>query len=352
MGFWVIFAHEHVGLLLRNKTLSVLQIDFGPASPLHDSMLGQDMPDHTRLRRATNEWFNPEAVEKYRSSIRTRISKILDKAQESGSIEAVYDLAYPMTHGLMCEILDVPDDGTTTIRDKTFDFGLSLGPGANDEDLAATAAAADWFTNYIKGLIAEKHKHPGTGMLDAMMKLQDAGEMTENEVVSTTFLFFAVGHLDVSYLILNGLRLMSEDKKILQRYMEDPESRALIINEILRFDTPEQFVSRLTTEEIQVGDVTIPAGEMMLLMIGAANKDPKVFENANEFQYDRPNAGRHLAFSGGIHGCVGQILARAEADEVFLAFGERFKEIAPAEAPTWGHTEFIRALHKLPLSLK
>jgi len=352
MGMYVITKHEHVSRLLRERTMSVLQIDFGPASALHDSMLGQDIPDHTRLRRATNEWFAPAAIEQLRENIQNRVDALISDAEFTGQIEAVLELAYPLTNGLMCEILGVDDEGSTLIRDKTFDFGLSLGPGASDEDLLATAAASDWFVEYINKLIEKKRSNPGEGMLDELIKMSDEGTMTHDEVVATTFLFFAVGHLDVTYLIINGLRIFAENPEVLAAYRDQPELRPNIINEILRFDTPEQFVSRLTTEDIQVGDVVIPAGEMVVLMIGAANKDPQIFEAPHEFDVHRPNSAKHLAFSGGIHGCVGQILARAEADVVFTTVVNRFPNLHLAGEPTWGHTEFIRAMHTLPLALK
>jgi cytochrome P450 len=352
MGIYVITKHEYVSKLLRERSLSVLQIDFGPASALHDSMLGQDMPDHTRLRRATNEWFAPAAVDALRANIQSRVNEILAKAESTGRIDAVLELAYPLTNGLMCEILGVEDDRTTLIREKTFDFGLSLGPGASDEDLLATAAASDWFVAYIKELIEKKKANPGNGLLDELIKLEAEGTMSFNEVVATTFLFFAVGHLDVSYLIINGLRILAENPEVRIAYRDQPELRGQIINEILRFDTPEQFVSRLTTEPLQVGDVEIPAGEMVMLMIGAANKDPELFDDPHTFNMNRTNAAKNLAFSGGIHGCVGQILARAEADIVFTAFVNKHPDLELAGAPTWGHTEFIRAMHHLPLALK
>ena len=282
MGMYVVTKYEHVAQLLRDRTLSVLQIDFGPASTLHDSMLGQDIPDHTRLRRATNEWFAPAAVKALTEDIRTNIHEILDEVERRGSFEAVYDLAYPLTHSVMCRILGVPFDGSTEVRDKTFDFGLSLGPGANDEDLVKTAKASDWFVVYIKGLIDEKRKHPGSGMLDAMLELLDQNEMSEAEVIATTFLFFAVGHLDVSYLITNGLRILAGNSNVLKIYRTEPEKRTQIINEVLRFDTPEQFVSRLTTQPTLIGDLEVPAGEMLVLMIGAANKDPEIFSNPHD----------------------------------------------------------------------
>jgi cytochrome P450 len=351
MGIYVVTRHDLISPLLRDRSLSVREIDFGPATPLHDSMLGQDPPDHARLRRATNEWFNPDAVERWSSFVKRRTDELLNDALKRGTFDALHDLAYPLTHSTMCHILGVPFDGSTTVREKTFDFGLSLGPGASDDDLLATAAAAEWFDAYIRDLMAMKRANPGDGMLDALMAASDRGEFSEAEVVATTFLFFAVGHLDISYLIVNGLRLMADDPSLLSAYRDEPDMRLPMINEILRFDTPEQFVSRQTTEPTQVGDVVIPAGELIMLMIGAANKDPAVFDNPHSFDARRPPGRRHLAFGAGMHGCAGQILARAQAHVVFSTIAERFSGVRLVGDIEWGHTEFIRAMHRLPLEL-
>lgn len=352
MGIWVITRHDLITPLLRDRSMSVRAIDFGPASPLHDSMLGQDPPDHTRLRRATNAWLNPEAVERWSAFVQERCDELLARAASRASFDAVHDLAYPLTHATMCYILGVPFDGSTDVREKTFEFGLSLGPGADDDDLAATAAAAEWFERYIRGLILAKRADPGDGMLDHLLAAHDAGELTEAEVIATTFLFFAVGHLDVSYLIVNGLRLMTEHPEVLRAYRDEPDVRPQIINEILRVDTPEQFVTRQTIAPVLVGDVEIPEGELVILMIGAANKDDAVFADPYRFDIRRSTAGKgHLAFGGGMHGCAGQILARAEAHIVFSTVAARYPGLRAAGEPTWGHTEFIRALHELPLSL-
>jgi cytochrome P450 len=352
MGIYVVTKHAHISTLLRDRRLSVFQIDFGPAAPLHDSMLGQDPPDHTRLRRATMDWFVPDSVEKWKEFTRSRIREILVYAETRGSIDAVTELAYPLTHSVMCHILDVPFDGSFDVRDKTFDFGLSLGPGANDADLVATENSVIWFDGYIRGLIADKRANPGNGMLDSLISHADSGNMTEAEVIATTFLFFAVGHLDVSYLIENGLRLMAGDAGLRDDYRDNIENRPNVINEILRFDTPEQFVTRQTTEPVVVGDAVIPAGELVMLMIGAANKDPEVFAEPHTFNFRRPATGKgHFAFGGGMHGCPGQILARAVADLVFIEFVTRYPNFRLDGEPEWGHTEFIRALHKLPMAL-
>lgn len=350
-GLYVFTRHDHISQLLRDRTLSALELDYGPAELQHHAMIGQDPPDHTRLRRATNEWFMPETVTRWSEWVEKRIEELFAKAEPSGEIEAVYGLAFPLTHGLMCHILDIEWQGETTVRDMTFAFGMSLGPGADEDDFRATTEASNWFASYISNLIDKKRIKSGTGMLDSLIQKMDEGELTETEVIATTFLFFAVGHLDITYLLVNGLKLFAENHAVLEAFRDKPEIRANIINEILRFDTPEQFVARRTTVPITIGSSTIEAGEDLFLMVGAANKDPEIFENPHTFNIYRENMGRHLAFGGGMHGCVGQIMARATANIVFSYVASNYPDISVNGDVIEGHTEFMRTFHSVPLKL-
>lgn len=139
---------------------------------------------------------------------------------------------------------------------------------------------------------------------------------------------------------------------VLDVYRQNAEIRANIINEILRFDTPEQFVARRTTVPITIGESTIEAGEDLFLMVGAANKDPEIFEDPHTFDIYRENMGRHLAFGGGMHGCVGQIMARATANIVFSYVANNYPDITVNGDVVEGHTEFMRTFHSVPLKLR
>lgn len=174
--------------------------------------------------------------------------------------------------------------------------------------------------------------------------------MTEEEVVYTILLFFAVGHLDVKHLINHGIWLMTQQPGLFTAYRDEPEARPGIINEILRIDTPESMVVRLTTQDTAIGDTTVPAGEALALLIASANRDPEVFADPDTFDHTRPvAAGQHLAFGSGMHGCAGQILARAEADIVFSSIVNRFSGVELAGEPAYAHTEFLRTITRLPV---
>ncbi|WP_217176702.1 cytochrome P450 [Streptomyces sp. AC495_CC817] len=201
--------------------------------------------------------------------------------------------------------------------------------------------------------MADRRAHPGEGLIDAFIAAQDEGRMTEEEVVCTIFLFFAVGHLDVKHLINHGIWLMARRPELFAAYRDEPEARPGIINEILRIDTPESMVVRLTTQDTVIGGTTVPAGEALALLIASANRDPEVFADPDTFDHTRPLAvSQHLAFGSGMHGRAGQVLARAEADIVFSSIVARFSGIELAGEPACAHTEFLRTTTHLPVRLR
>lgn len=353
-GVYVVSRYEDVARLIRNPTLSVRKLDFGVADPLHDTMLGQDAPDHTRLRRVTNRWFTPKAVEEWTEVMRASVDAILDEvAAGDGTLDAVNDLALRSTFETICHIFGVEPAKMLEIQKYTYDIGLSLGPGSDEDDRRISGAAFAWYEEHIHGLIPHKRAHPGDGLIDAFLAAQDEGRMSEDEVVRTVLLFFAVGHLDIKHLIVQGVRHLAEHPEYIGIYRDRPEARPGFINEILRVETPEQMVARLTTQETVIGDTTVPAGEVLVLLIGSANRDPEVFTDPDRFDHTRPvAAGQHLAFGSGQHGCAGQVLARAEADVVFTSLVNRFRTIELTGEPAFAHTEFLRSIARLPIRLR
>ncbi|MDT7843251.1 cytochrome P450 [Streptomyces justiciae] len=354
LGLYVVSRYEDVARLIRNPTLSVQQLDFGVADPIHQTMLGKDAPDHTRLRRITNRWFTPKAVEEWSKVMRASVEAVLDEVEKGdGTLDAADGLALKCTFDSICHIFGIEPTDMLAVQRKTYEIGLSLGPGGDDEEAKGTAEALEWFAGHIRRLLADKRANPGEGMIDAFIAAQDEGRMTEDEVIYTIFLFFAVGHLDVKHLINHGIWLMTQRPGLFAAYRDDPEARPGIINEILRIDTPESMVVRLTTQDTVIGDATVPAGEVLALLIASANRDPAVFADPDTFDHTRPvAAGQHLAFGSGMHGCAGQVLARAEADVVFMALVHRFSGVELAGEPAYAHTEFLRTVTHLPVRFR
>lgn len=353
LGMWVLTRYEDVAKLAYDRSLSVEQIDFGPAAPLHDSALGADVPRHTTLRRALNKWFTPKAVQTWRAHTQRHLDDVLaDIVSRGGTFDAVLDLAYPVTFRTVCDLIGIPPLEAIGVRTATYDLGAGLGTNPTEDELAGVVEAMDWFVGHAEHLVTLHTAASPDGLLSSLLAMEATGDLTHEEVVGTLTLIFAVGHLDIGYLIVHGLRLFAEHPEIARAYRDDESVRAAIVEETLRIDTPEQFITRMTTQPVTVGDVDIPAGEILILLISAANKDPEVFPDPDVFDFRRDNSkAKHLAFGGGLHGCAGQVLARAEAEVVFRTITERFDGVRPAGPVTYGHTDFIRSISHLPLTL-
>lgn len=353
LGIYALTRYADISKMLYDRTLSVEQIDFGPASPLHQSPLGADVPNHTRMRRTISRWFTPKAVIEWREKTQHHLDFVLEEiAAAGGSFDGVLDLAFPVTFRTVCDILGVAYTDALRLRQATYDVGAGLGTDPTEAEMASVADGVEWFLNHGDELIRLKLENPGNGLLDSLLQNERDGEITRDEVKGTLLLLFAVGHLDITYLIVHGLALFAQNPEIATMYADSEEDRAGIIEEILRLDTPEQFVSRLTTQPVQIGDVEIPAGEILILLIGAANMDPEVFPEPNDFNPKRDSSlAKHVAFGGGPHGCAGQVLARAEADAVFTTIAQRHGGVRLSGPIVYGHTDFIRSIKHLPLAL-
>lgn len=352
-GFWALTRHADVTRILFDRTVTVAQIDFGPASLLHNSPLGADQPDHGRLRKAMSRWFTARAVADWRKLAQSHLDECLAEiVSRGGDFDAILDLAFPVTFRTICDILGVEPAAALELRKATYLVGAGLSSNPTPEEVCGVADAMGWFVSHAETLITLKDQSPGTGLLDSFLEAERHGEMTRDETVGSLILLFAVGHLDITYLIAHGLRRFAETPEIAETYRSEPSSRSAIIEELLRIDTPEQFVTRMTTEPIDVGGVRIPAGEILLLFIGAANADPEVFRHPAAFDHTRDfSQSKHVAFGAGIHGCAGQVLARAEADLVFTTIVERFEGVTSTGPVEYGHTDFIRSIKRLPLKL-
>ncbi len=352
MGVHVVTRHADVFRLLRDPRMSARQVDFGVAEIFHDSVLGQDSPDHARLRKISAAWFTPELIQRWSLVMQQHVDAALDQAERDGGLDIVDDLSFPATFGTMAHILGVGVHEAHTARQMTLDLGRALRPAATESDIEGAHQAFAWYTDYIDALIADKRKNPGDGMLDAFIAAEASGSMTSAEVMATVTLFYAVGHLDNSFLIQNGIRLLLERPDVSARFVAEPDQRMQLVSEVLRYDTPEQFSTRFVTEDIDVDDAALPAGAIVLLMLGSGNRDERQFPDPDRFVTDRPDVQKkHLAFGGGQHGCAGQVLARAQGDISIASFFSRFPAARIDGEVEVSNTEFIRGIRHLPVSI-
>ncbi|MEK7291935.1 MAG: cytochrome P450 [Actinomycetota bacterium] len=367
LGLVVLTRYEDVSSTLRSNDFSrdVDRYATRLSSPLQQrrrkrnegrtkSILDLDPPDHTRLRRLVSKSFTPTAIERLRPRIQQLVDEILDRAEERGTMELVDDLAFPVPFQVISDLLGMPTERVDELRSWSQTITQSLEPTATDAELDATEDALEELVPYLTAIIERRRKHLADDMLSSLITVEEAGErMSTHELMAFVVLLYIAGHETTVNLIGNGTLAL----------LRDPEQLAIArsnglgagaVDELLRLDGPVQHTVRVPLVPVHfdvAGErINIEAGTIVLASLGAANHDPAVFESPRELQLDRPNAHRHLAFSAGIHYCLGASLARLETEVAIGSLITRFSSLQINDQPEWRDRLTIRGVSRLSLS--
>jgi cytochrome P450 len=372
-GAWVLAKHADVSACLRNAALGVdernidtawllsrplTRLLFGKAMNRPSSsstqlmerlMLFKDPPDHTRLRSLVSKAFTPRAVAAVESRTQSILDELLEQVTPNGSMELMSEIAYPLPARVICEMLGVPTDDYPFIVAQAPVVARRLDPIISDEVVRSCDRAATELMSYIEGLIESRRRHPGPDLLSALMAAEeDGGRLSHDELVATVILLLIAGHETTANLIGNGLLALLRHPDQVSRFRQDGDLDRSAVEELLRYDGPVQVTQRTTVEALAVGGATIPPGRMVILCIGAANRDPEVFARPGALDLGRsPNP--HVAFSGGGHFCLGAPLARMEARLTLRALVDRLPGLELADRPRWRPGFTIRGVTALQL---
>lgn len=310
-----------------------------------------DPPGHTRKRRLLATQFTARRIEKLRPRIAEIAGKLIDEleaatrdAPETTEIDLIPAFAYPLPITVICELLGVPDE----------DRGRWQGwaHGLVSSDPAHLGPSVRGLVAYLTELIGIKRAAPGQDLLSGLLDASDAEgkQFTDQELVAMSLNLLVAGHETTAHLISNGtLALLSKPERA-QALRDDLETIPAAVEELLRLGGPSDLTPRYPTEPVTLGGVTIPAGEPVMVMNAAGNRDPQRFDCPHAPVLDRPD-NAHLAFGFGPHFCLGASLARAEGEIAFHSLLTRFPELRlarPAEEFRW-QPGFARRLDALPV---
>jgi pimeloyl-[acyl-carrier protein] synthase len=368
LGFWVLTRHADVLAVLRDPRMSrdprrservallraSAEVDeLLAAEEAAPSMLFVDPPDHTRLRTLVNKAFTPAAVERLRPRVEELVAGLLDRAAGTGAMDVVEELAYPLPVTVICELFGVPEADRDRFRAWSRGLVHLLDPLVAADALERALQARQALRGYLGELIAERRAHPAGDLLTALIAAEDQGhQLSEAELVSMCVLLLVAGHETTVNLIANGMLALLRDPQARARLRADPALARSAVEELLRYDSPVQFTSRHALEDLDVGGRRVRAGETVVAVLGAANRDPAQFPDPDRLDLARaPN--RHLAFGGGIHFCLGAPLARMEAAVAIPALLARLPglELGP-EPPVRRDTVTLRGLASLPVTFR
>jgi cytochrome P450 len=313
-------------------------------------LLTLDPPDHTRLRRLVSGAFTPRAVAGLEPWIRDLTLRLLTAADGAGGFDVIDTLALPLPIAVICHLLGVPAQDQARFRAWGHDLAATLDPQTAAGAQAQTRAAELALTGYLQDLVRRRRADPDASLLSALIAAEDDGDrLSPGELVSTALLLLVAGFETTANLIGNGTVALLGDPDGWNRLREDPALIPAAIDEMLRYDSPVQLTSRIAAEDVELGGRTIAAGRPVLVSIGGANRDPAVFEEPDRFRIDRPDPGRHLSFSLGMHHCLGAPLARLEARIAFEELTRRHPALEPAAPPTRRPLLVLRGFERVPV---
>ena len=344
LGFWVVSRYRDVAALLRDPRLGH-ELD---GTNDGDSMLFRDPPAHTRLRSLVSKAFTPRRLERLRPRIHQIVDDRLAKARETGEVDVIADLAFPLPATVISEMLGLPLEDHKSVRRWAGALARSLDPVLSQQDVDEMVSASVEFDAYLADQVARRRSRPGDDLLTALLAAEEEGDrLSPVELLATVSLLFVAGHETTTNLIGNGFLALLRNPDQLRRLREDPALLRPGIEELLRFDSPVQILIRTVKEPVEAGGKHLHRGDPVLLLIGAANRDPEAFRDPDALDVGRPES-RHLSFGGGIHFCLGSVLARMEGQIAIGALVSLFDDFAfdPADL-RWREHINLRGLEAL-----
>src|SRR4051812_35379194 len=324
-------------------------------SPLYEhhttSLVFNDPPAHTRVRRLISGALSPRAIAEIELDLIGLVDRLLDAIAAKGSFELIGDFASAIPVEVIGNLLDVPGDEREPLRDWSLAILGALEPVISAEVFARGNRAVKDFLGYLEILVARRRAKPGNPERDVLTRLiqgEDNGErLSEKELLHNCIFLLNAGHETTTNLIGNGLVALSAHQAQKKRLIEHPDLIKTAVEEILRFESSNQLGNRMTTERVELGTVTLDPGTPVTLCIGAANRDPRQFPDPESFDIGRtPN--RHLAFGTGAHQCAGMALARLEGAIAISRFLARLSRYALQGAPVRGGRARFRGFLSIP----
>jgi cytochrome P450 len=313
------------------------------------SLLNSDPPDHTWLRRLVSRAFTARRVEHLRPRIQEIADELLDDLAPRGSADLVADYAFPLPVNVICELLGVPFADRSLFRHWST---AMLATPVDEATLTAAESARADLSDYLRELVADKRTERRNDLISDLIDAGDEQRLSDDELVSLAVLLLIAGHETTVNLIGTGTLLLLQHPDQLALLRADPARLPLAIEEFLRFDGPVMLGPlRYTSEDVEIGGVRIPAGQVILLSIGAANRDPARFDRPDAIDVMRIG-NPHVGFGHGIHFCLGSALARVEGKIAIGSLIRRFPDLALAVSADVlpRRRTLVRGLETLPVS--
>jgi cytochrome P450 len=364
---WSIFSHSECAAYAKDPRLSAKraqqmlltlplsrQAEFKELAHMFGLwLIFMDPPEHTRLRKLLNKGFSPAAMEGLRPRVEHIVELMLQPLERGSEVELMGVFANPLPVQIILEMLGIPQELRDTFVEWSHAIAAFRGnPNRTVQDARAAQDALIALTEFFRKTVAERRRNKGNDLISLLIDIEEEGEvLTEEELYAQCIALLFAGHETTRNLIGNGMYTLLRNSEQMAELRERPEMIRSAVEEFLRYESPVQFTARVLKEDMEVCGQLIRKGWTMLCMLGAANRDPKQFKNPDQLELNRLN-NQHLAFSAGIHSCIGAQLARLEGQVAILNLVRRFPSMKLAGLkPEWASTFGLRGLKSLAVTL-
>ena len=352
---WVLSRHEDIDAVLRdsrrfgNDRASTQDANLRFDSEEPRSMLYRDPPDHTRLRSLVSKAFTPRAVRALRPRVEKIADDLLDSLDGADSFDVIDAIAYPLPVAVICEMLGVPQEDRGPFREWSNDASLSIEPLLDDRRVATSKDTLSKLRDYFSDLAERRRADPGEDLVSVLTQIEDEGDrLSHLELQLMLVLLLVAGNETTRNLVGNGLLALLRNPEQLDRLRREPDLIGPAVEELTRYDSPVQIDGRSVREDTEVGGVPMERGQYLMLLLGAANRDPEAFDDPDVLDVSRER-NPHLGFGRGIHHCLGAPLARMEAEVMLGKLLERFPNVRLAGTPLRRRQIVLRGLSSLPV---
>lgn len=362
-GSYLLTRHADVSAVYRSADVSSDKVrEFGPrlgvGSPIFEhhtsSLVFNDPPLHTRVRRLLMGALNQRAIARMEAGVVTLVHGLLDRLATLPAPDLIEDFAARIPVEVIGNLLDMPQAQRGPLRDWSLAILSALEPAPSPAVLARANAATTDFLAALRGLVVQRRAAPGDPEVDVLTRLiqgeVNGEKLSETELLHNCIFLLNAGHETTANLIGNGAHALMTHRDQLERLAAEPTLLPTAVEELLRFESPLQLNNRLTTAPLVLGGREIPSGSFLTLAIGAANRDPEAFDQPDRLDIARkPN--HHVAFGHGGHACAGMNVARLEARIAFGALLARFPGLRLAGPPQRDRRVRFRGFSALPVRL-
>ena len=363
-GFWVVSGYAEAARLLRDPRLTSeyhqdakwTEHRGGWNSPVVNDtrmwMLMLDGGPHRRIRGLVNPVFSGRSVQKMRPRISEILEKVLADMGSGEGIDLIDALALPLPVTVICGLVGLPVEDRDQCRRWTEAIGHVVDPALDETTQRVMNSSVVEFHAYIAEHLAKRRSEPQDDILSRLMLAEVDGErLSDDEIIANVLLLFNAGHETTVNLIGNGMLALLRHPDQLRALRENPGLIEEGVDEFTRYDAPVQLVARITTADVEVGGKTIPAGSKLMILLGAANRDPRRYAHPDTLDMTR-TAIKPLAFGGGPHYCIGALLGKIEGRLVFDELLRRYRNISlTTEDVVWRPHVNFRGLSELRVDL-